>query len=230
MNILAIGAHPDDVEFGAAPLLIKEIKKGNTVKILNLSKGEAGSSGTPKERAREAVDAAKLMGAEIEFLDFGGDCHIEYTPKNGIKIAKYIRQYKPNIILAPQPDENQHPDHSAAGKIVRDAARFARYGGLAELKGLPAHKIDSLYFYFVTQPFGQNPDIVVDASDVYKDWKKVMECHKTQMKGKQYLNLISSRAAALGAAIGTQYAVGLWKNDPIRLNTLSDITLSSRNY
>ena len=57
-----------------------------------------------------------------------------------------------------------------------------------------------------------------------------MECHKTQMQGKQYLNLISSRAAALGAAIGTNYAVGLWKNDPIRLESISDITLSSRNY
>jgi len=53
--------------------------------------------------------------------------------------------------LAPQPDENQHPDHSAAGKIIRDAARLARYGGLKELKDLPAHKITGLYYYFVTQ-------------------------------------------------------------------------------
>ena len=68
-KILAIGAHPDDVEFGCAPLLIKEVEKGNEVKILCLSLGEAGSSGTPEGRKQEAIDAAKIIGAEIEFLD-----------------------------------------------------------------------------------------------------------------------------------------------------------------
>jgi len=115
MNILAIGAHPDDVEFGAAPLLIKELKKGNQAKIVVCSLGEAGTSGTPQGRKKEAMDAAKVVGAEIEFLNLGGDCHIEYNPQNGFKIAAILRKYKPNIVLAPSLMENQHPDHGRTG-------------------------------------------------------------------------------------------------------------------
>ena len=93
MKILAIGPHPDDVEFGCSALLIKEVKKGNQVKILVLSRGEAGTKGTPEIREQESRDAAKIIGAEIEFLDFGGDCHIVNSPENGMTIARQIRGF-----------------------------------------------------------------------------------------------------------------------------------------
>ena len=230
MRILAIGAHPDDVEFGCAPLLIQEVRNGNEVKILVLSLGEAGTSGTPTERKQESITAAKIMGASIEFLDFGGDCHITYSPTNAFTLARTIRDYQPQIVLAPQVDENQHPDHSVAGKLTRDAARFARYGGLAELTDLPVHSIDNLYYYFITQPFTQQPDIVIDVSSMADQWKQVMEAHSSQMQSKQYLELILARARSLGSAIGTDYAVGLWTNEPIRLQNVSAIRLSARNY
>ncbi len=230
MRILALGPHPDDVEFGCAPILIKEIQKGSQVKILVLSKGEAATYGTSEIREREARDAAKIIGAEIEFLDFGGDCRIENTPKNGLAIAKHIRTYKPDIVLAPQPDEDQHPDHCAVGKMARAAARFARYGGLLELKKLPTHKITALYFYAITQNFGQRPDIIIDVSDSYKKWMEAVRAHQTQMQGKNYDDLFTARAHALGVTIGVKYAQGLWVNEPIRLDGISDITLSSRNY
>ncbi len=229
-KILAIGAHPDDIEFGCAPILIKEILKGNQVKILVLSLGEAGSSGTPEGRRQESLEAAKIIGAEIEFLEMGGDCHLEHTPENSIKMAGHIRQYKPNIILAPDTNENQHPDHSVAGKITRDGARLARYGGLAEIKKLPAHKIDSLYFYVITQFFGSSPDVVIDVTPVYQQWQKAMNAHASQMKSKKYLEMITSWSKALGSAIGTDYALGLKTNEPIRLDNISDLNLSSRNY
>ena len=74
MNILAIGPHPDDVEFGCAPILIKEVRQGNHVRMLILSRGEAGSAGTPELREQESRSAARLIGATIDFLDLGGDC------------------------------------------------------------------------------------------------------------------------------------------------------------
>lgn len=230
MNILALGPHPDDAEFGVGGLLLKEVEKGNKVKILVCSKGEAGTKGTPEIREQESRDAAEVIGAEIEFLDFGGDCHIEYTPQNSFVIAKYIREFKPDVILAPQPEENQHPDHSAVGKIARDAARFARYGGLEELKGLDIHKITALYFYPITQDFGERPDIVIDISTQHEKWLKAIHCHKSQMSGKNYDDLFTARAHTLGSSIGVAYAQGLWLNDPIRLDKISDIELSSRNY
>jgi N-acetylglucosamine malate deacetylase 1 len=230
MTILAVGPHPDDVEFGCAALLIQEARKQHRVKILVLSRGEAGTSGSPVERERESREAARLIGAEIQFLDLGGDCHIRHTPENAILLARDLRLEKPEIVLAPQPDENQHPDHSVAGRLARDAARLARYGGLRELSDLPTHAIGHLYYYSVTQSFGEKPDIVIDATDVEAQWEAAMACHESQMKTKSYLRLVQTRARALGATIGVSSAVGLWVNDPIRLASLSDLTLSSRNY
>jgi LmbE family N-acetylglucosaminyl deacetylase len=229
-KILAVGPHPDDVEFGCAALLIQEVQRGNRVKILVLTKGEASTSGTPEQREKEALEAARMIGAELEFLGFGGDCHVRHTPEYSIAMARQIRLFQPDIVLAPHLDENQHPDHVAAGRIVRDAARLARYGGLEELRGLPSHGIGHLYFYSITQSFGENPDIVIDTSAVEDRWEAVMQCHKTQMKTRAYIDLVSARARALGSAIGTSSAVGLWVNEPIRLASVSDLTLSSRNY
>src|SRR5258708_18927604 len=98
MNILAIGAHPDDIEFGCARVLIQEVRRGNHVKLLVLAKGEAASSGTPESRDAEARAAAKLIGAEIEFMDFGGDCHMEHTPKHAFEIAAELRKVRPAIV------------------------------------------------------------------------------------------------------------------------------------
>ena len=153
MKILALGAHPDDIEFGCAPVLIQEARAGHEVRILVTSKGEAASAGTPEERADEAREAAKIIGASIDFLDLGGDCNQAYTPANAALIAREIRTFRPDIILAPHPGENQHPDHAVLGKLTRDAARLARYGGLAQLLGLPSHQIKSLYYYVITQVF-----------------------------------------------------------------------------
>jgi LmbE family N-acetylglucosaminyl deacetylase len=230
MKILAVGPHPDDIEFGCAPLLIQEVNGGHEARILVLSRGEAGSSGTPEERAEEARSAAKLIGADIIFLDFGGDCHIRHTPGNSIAIARQIRLFQPEIVLAPHPDENQHPDHTAVARLVRDASRLARYGGLEELRQLPAHAIQNLYYYSITQGFSVRPDIVIDVSPVEAQWEAAMSCHHTQMKTKSYLQLVQTRARFLGAAIGVSSAVGLWVNDPVRVRALSDLALSSRHY
>jgi N-acetylglucosamine malate deacetylase 1 len=230
MKILAVGPHPDDVEFGCAPLLMQETRKGNEVKILVLSKGEAASSGTPEERAREARKAAEMIGAGIEFLALGGDCHFRPNPESTVLLAHHIRVFRPDIVLAPQLDENQHPDHAIVGAMVRDAARLARYGGLEELKGLAPHAIGHLYYYSITHVFGTEPDLVIDVTDVRPQWEEAMNCHQTQMKTRHYVELVLSRARALGVAIGGGYAVGLWVNDPVRIGSLSDLTLSSRQF
>jgi N-acetylglucosamine malate deacetylase 1 len=227
VNLLAVGAHPDDIEFGCAPVLIKEIRKGNQVKLLVLSRGEAGTSGTPELREREACDAAARMGASIEFLDFGGDCNLQYTPENRLRIAREIRIFRPSIVLTTHPGENQHPDHSVVGKLTRDAARLARYGGL--LQPLVSHKIDNLFYYNVTQ-HGLTPDVVIDIGDVVEEWEAVMKCHASQVNSRSYIDLQLSATRLLGLSVGVGHALGLYANDPLRLDTLSDITLSSRNF
>jgi len=230
MRILAVGAHPDDVEFGCAPILIQEVRNGHEARILVTSKGEAGSAGEPEERALEARDAARVIGAAIQFLELGGDCHIEHNTSNAMALAREIRRVKPDMILAPHLGENQHPDHSAVGKIVRDAARLARFGGLRDLEDLPPHPITSLYFYTITQVFVTPPELVVDVTAARESWEAAIQCHKGQMRTRNYLDLVLSRARTLGAAVGVEYAVGLWLNDPIRVGSLADLPLSSRCF
>ena len=228
-QILAVGAHPDDIEFGCAAILIKEIAKGSAVKLLVLSRGEAGTAGTPEIREAESRTAAKLIGTEIEFLDFGGDCNLEYTIQNRLRIAAEIRKMRPSIVIAPSTQENQHPDHVVVGRLVRDACRIARYGGVRELKPAASHKVDHLYFYNITQHLS-TPDIVIDISAHVEKWEAAMRCHATQTAQKSYIDLQKSAARLLGLTIGVDYAAGLYSNDPIRLDHLSDLTHSSRNF
>ena len=230
MKILAVGPHPDDIEFGCAPVLIQEAQAGHTVRMVITSLGESASHGTPEARADEARRAGAIIGAEVAFLDLGGDCHVEPTVANAVRMAREIREFRPNILLAPTPEENQHPDHSAVSRIVQRAARLARYGGLAELRDLAPHRIDNLYFYAITTMIQQRPDIVIDVSAVYERWQDAIRCHETQIHSKAYVELVSARARSLGASIGTQYAVAFWLNDALRLPALSSVTLSSRNF
>jgi len=229
MNILAIGAHPDDIEFGCAHVLIQEARRGNRVKLLVLSRGEAGSHGTPESREQEARAAAALMRADIEFLDFGGDCHIAQTHENAFAIARQIREFQPSIVLAPHTGENQHPDHSVVGKLTRDASRYARYAGLEDLKRNAPHAIGALYYYTITQTL-TDPDVVIDISDVVADWEAAMNCHASQMRTRGYADLRLSAARNLGLSIGVEYAAAFCTNDPVRVDALSEITRSSRHF
>jgi bacillithiol biosynthesis deacetylase BshB1 len=234
-RILAVGAHPDDVEFGCGGILINEAARGHEVTVLNLSRGESGSRGTAEERAREAADAAARMRVQLEFLDLDGDARLENHPRNALEIAGAIRRRLPHLLLAPSPEENQHPDHARAARLVRDAARLARYGGVKDLEPLTPHAIDALYFYDITgtgtgTALAGLAKIIVDISAAFDTWKAAMECHASQMKTRNYIDLQLARARVLGAEIGVAYAMAVWANDPIRLEALSDLKGSGRRF
>ena len=233
-TILAVGAHPDDIEFECGALLLKEIDRGNRVFMLVLTEGEAGSNGTPEERVRESHKAARLMGAELEFIDLGGDAHLECNAVNAIAIAQHIRQQKPSIALAPLDHKNQHPDHWKAGRLTSEAARLARYGGLAELRE-PVHRIGHLYYYGITglssRP-GENmaASLVADISEEHERWNELMKCHQSQLKTLDYLELQNTRARLLGIEIGTEYAMRVFSEDAVRVSALSELPLSARVF
>jgi bacillithiol biosynthesis deacetylase BshB1 len=232
-RLLAVGAHPDDVEFGCGGILAREAARGDEVTIVNLSRGEAGTHGTPEEREAEARAAAKRIGARLEFLELDGDARLEDRPHNALAIARVIRRLRPHLVIAPIPAENQHPDHHRAGRLARDAARLARYGGLKELDPLPAHVIDGLYFYDITGAAGTAPGpgaVIVDITGVFAAWKAAMECHASQMRTRNYLDLQVARARVLGAAIGGEYAMALWPNDPIRLDANAALPDTGRRF
>ena len=229
-RILAVSPHPDDVEFGIGALLIKERKQGSRIRILVCSRGEAGTHGTPSEREHEARSAAEKIGAEVSFMDMGGDCHIQETHGHAFSLAREIRAFQPQIVLAPHREQNQHPDHSRVGRMVMDAARYARYGELAELSDLRPHAIGVLYWYAVTLSVSALPDILIDISEEKEEWEAVMEAHASQLQTRPYRDLQIARARTWGLMAGTEYAIGVWKNDPLIADALSSISRSARVF
>ncbi len=230
MKILAFGAHPDDVEFGCGGVLLEQIAYGHEVAVVCLTLGEAGSSGTPVQRKQETELAVKMLGARVDFWDIGGDCHIEYTNQNRLRIARKIREECPDIILIPTLDQNQHPDHRIVAELVRDASRLARYKGLQELLDLPAHAVGSIWHFPVLAFPEHHPDVIVDVSNVIDQWREAMMCHESQMKHKNYLELILGRSRTWGLSAGVEYGIALWKSAPLVMNNLAPVQNTARSF
>jgi len=224
--ILAVGAHPDDIEFGCGGVLLMEVERGSELHLLVGSRGEAGTNGTPEEREAEARSAADLLGATLRLADFGGDAQMRRTPENSNQVARTIRELKPDIVLAPGVHETQHPDHAVVGRMTRDACRLARYGGLEALKPAPPHAVESLYHYFISDlasNAGTGARVVVDVSSVVEKWKRLMETHQSQMRTRNYIELQLSKARALGLSAGTEYAIALLAEEPFVIDAISDL-------
>ena len=234
LRILAIGAHPDDLEFGCGGILLNEVARGNEISLCVCSRGEAGSNGTPDEREAEARRGAKLLGATIEFIELDRDAHFEIRAAHAIKLAGIMRRVRPDIVLAPSVVENQHPDHWRLGKIVRDAARLARYGGLKELHRSPPHAIGNLFFYAVTpeaEPRDISPVLIdVSAPEIISAWTAAMEAHKSQTSVRNYVELQLTRARLLGVRAGVGHAIALFPNDPLVADSLAHLSRGARQF
>ena len=232
-RILAVGAHPDDIEFGCGAILLAEAERGSAISLCICSRGEAGTNGSPEEREAEARKAAKLLGATVEFLDLGGDCRLDRSAANNIALARVIRAASPDVLLAPTGSANQHPDHIIVNHVCRAAARLARYGGLGELEKQPAHAISHLFEYAIT-PGAELPDerpkIIFDISAQIERWTELMQCHETQLRTRRYLELQTARARLLGLTSGVEYAQALFPTDHFRTNNLADLPRSVRLF
>ena len=232
--LVAFGAHPDDIEFGCGGVIAKETRAGRPVHFVVCSRGEAATSGTPETRTSEAEQAAAILGATIEFLELDGDAHLELRAAHAVKLAAVLRRLRPGIVLAPSLVENQHPDHGKLGALLRDASRLARYGGVAELRDQKPHAISQLLFYGVTtdaEPAGVTP-ILVDVSDseVIAIWTKAMQTHASQSATRNYVELQLARARLHGMRAGVGHAIALFPNDPIVVDSLSQLGRGARSF
>jgi len=233
-SLLVFGAHPDDIEFGCGGVVARETRAGRAVHLVIGSRGESGTHGTPEQRALEAQKGASALGATLEFVDLGGDAHIERTVENTLRLAVIIRRVRPSLVLAPSVVENQHPDHARVGAMVRDATRLARYGGVAELRGLPPHAIDALHFYAVSpdaEPRDISP-VFIDVSEpaVVEAWTAAIQAHGSQAKTRDYADLVLTRAHANGLRCGVRHAVPLFPNDPLVFDSLAPLARTARRF
>lgn len=220
-DIMFFSAHPDDVEYDMGGTYLKLCKKYSCIHIM-LTKGEAGSSGTPEERMQEAIDAANFAGCELEFMDFT-DNYVEDTNERALKIAAIIRKHRPKIVFVPYHTNNHshidghaHPDHLNAGRLVVKAARFAKFKG-AKVTG-DVHSINNLIFYMA--PRHSKPSFTVDVSDVMDDLKKLWLIHKTQkdIRDGKIVDLLTTMRKFHAVMNTYEFAEAFIVEEPIRMN------------
>ena len=222
LDILAIGAHPDDVELGCGATLAKEVANGRKVGIIDLTRGELGTRGTAETRDEESAEAAKILGVAIrtnmEFAD-GFFLNDKY---HQIELIKMIRKYRPEIVLCNAVDD-RHIDHGKGSKLVSDACFLSGLLKIAtktededgwQEPWRPTH----LYHYI--QWKNLEPNLVVDVSGFMAKKEAAVLAYKTQfydaesdepetpISSKNFTDSINYRARDLGRLIGAEYAEG----------------------
>jgi LmbE family N-acetylglucosaminyl deacetylase len=232
--LLALGAHPDDIEFGCGGVIASETRRGRSTHFVVCSRGEGATNGSPEQRTAEAETSAKILGATLEFVDLGGDAHFEHSVAHAMTLAGILRRLRPGIVLSPAPVENQHRDHAVLGRLVRDAARLARYGAIPELRDLPPHVVGLLAFYAVSteaEPKDISPAFIdVSADETMAAWTSAMQAHASQMSTRKYVDLQLARARVNGLRAGVDYAIALFPNDPLVVDSLAQLGHGARQF
>jgi bacillithiol biosynthesis deacetylase BshB1 len=234
VDILAFSPHPDDVDLGCGGTLAALARRGRSFGIVDLTRGEMGTRGTPEIRESEAREAARILGACFrETLDLGdGDLRTDRAAE--LRVVEAVRRARPRLILAPLPAD-RHPDHARAGRLVPEAAWYA---GLAKLEtGLPPHRPDQVIFYaaYVFAP----PTFLVDVSTSFATKIAALRAYRSQffdenssepetyVSSKGFFDGIEARSRALGRIANVEYAEGFVSNVP---PTLADPVAAFLGY
>ena len=236
IDILAIGAHPDDIELGAVGTLIKHVNMGCSVGMLDLTRGELGTRGNADLRSKEAELAKNYISAS--FRDNLGlkDGFIEEDEQSVKLLVQKIRLYRPKIILC-NAVRDRHPDHGVAASLVLKAVFSA---GLPKIETLHNGKSQKPFrpkaVYHYIQDRWIDPDFVVDVTDEFEDKMNAVMCFKSQfydpnsnepntpISSKKFLSSLESKALLCGRIIGVKYGEGFTKSRAIGVQNLLDLT------
>ncbi|WP_033959080.1 bacillithiol biosynthesis deacetylase BshB1 [Psychroserpens jangbogonensis] len=217
VDILAFGAHPDDVECAAAGVLLKHIALGKTVAIVDMTAGEMGTFGTPETRKKESDDASKIL--EIQYREQLGlaDGSIENNEASRLLVIKAIRKYQPEIVLA-NAIYDRHPDHANAAKLVADSSFLS---GLKKketfLNGEAQGPWRPKTVYHYIQDYFIDPDFVIDISTEMDKKIEAIKAFQSQfVKPKKnepnsilgLLDQVKSINSIYGRPINAKYAEG----------------------
>lgn len=180
LDCLAICAHPDDAELCVGGTLALLARRGRRVGILDLTRGESGTRGTPEQRAAEAAASAAVLGlAHFEMLDLG-DCNLENTQERRLALAGAIRRLRPRVVLTNGPDD-RHPDHRRAQELTRDAVFLANVGGFHPEAG-PRWMVEAVCFFFQHQYYPEGRvDWIVDVSETWEVKLAALRSYKSQL-------------------------------------------------
>lgn len=235
VDILAIGAHPDDVELSSSGTIMHQIAKGNKVAILDLTEGELGSRGTVQTRYAEAAVASDIMGLTDRANIALSDGFFELSKENKIKIIEQIRYYRPEVVLV-NAYRDRHPDHGRGAALAKDACFLSGLRKIeTEFEGVKQEHWRPKAVYGYIQDYHLKPDFIVDITP-YVDRKiEAILAYKTQfynpnsnepdtpISGKDFLNFLKGRWADFGRLIGVEYAEGFTADRPIGIDDITDL-------
>ena len=235
IDILAFGAHPDDVELGCAGTISKAVFEGKKVGIIDLTLGEMATRGTIDVRSKEAQISGELLGVIFrENMNFK-DGFFTNDQEHQLKVIECIRKYKPDTVLCNAQDD-RHIDHPKAASLVSDSCFLS---GLVKVK-TKFENTDQLSWrpksvYHYIQWKNSSPDFLVDISGFVDLKLEAIKAYRSQffdpnnnepetlISKKNFLNDVINRSADLGRLIGVDNAEGFTTNRVIGINNLNDI-------
>ncbi len=235
VDILAFGAHPDDVELSAGGTLIKQIKNGSTVGIVDITMGEMGTRGTPEIRLMEAANAMKIIGANFRENLKMPDSFIDLSKKSIEKVVKAIRTHKPKIVLC-NAIKDRHPEHGIASELVSKAcfiSGLTKFETFIDGKKQESHRSKNIYHYIQDQWI--NPDFVMDISDEIDQKIKAVKAFESQfynpkssepntpISSKDFLDSVMSKANLMGRTIDKSFGEGFTVERPIGTSDLMNL-------
>ena len=235
VDILAFGAHPDDVELSAGGTLIKQIKNGSTVGIVDLTMGEMGTRGTPEIRLMEAKNAMKIIGANFRENLKMPDSFIDLSKKSIEKVVQAIRIHKPKIVLC-NAVKDRHPEHGIASELVSKAcfiSGLTKFETFIDGKKQDSHRPKNIYHYI--QDKWINPDFVMDISDEIDQKIKAVKAFESQfynpkssepntpISSKDFLDSVMSKANLMGRTIDKSFGEGFTVERPIGTSDLMNL-------
>ncbi|MBC5863394.1 bacillithiol biosynthesis deacetylase BshB1 [Flavobacterium turcicum] len=235
LDILAFGAHPDDVELGCAGTILKEISLGKKVGIVDLTRGELGTRGTAETRDQEASAAATILGVSVRENLKMRDGFFVNDEKHQREIIKMIRKYQPEIVLCNAIDD-RHIDHAKGSKLVSDACFLSGLIKIeTELDGEKQLTWRPKVVYHYLQWKNIEPDFVVDITGFNEKKIASILAYRTQfydpesnepespISSKNFLESLSYRSRDLGRLTGVEYAEGFTVERYLAVNSLGDL-------
>ena len=235
LDILAFGAHPDDVELGCSGTIAKEVNLGKKIGIIDLTRGELGTRGSVETRNSESAKASEILGVSVrENLDMRDGFFVN-DEAHQMKIIQMIRKYQPEIVLCNAIDD-RHIDHGKGSKLVSDACFLS---GLRQIKTEFNDEMQEAWrpkvVYHYIQWKNIEPDFVVDISDFMETKMNSVLAYGSQfydpksnepvtpIASKNFLESIKYRAQDLGRLVGVEYAEGFTVERYLAVNSLSDL-------
>jgi len=235
LDILAFGAHPDDVELGCSGTIAKEVSLGKTVGIIDLTRGELGTRGSVEIRDNESRLAAKILGVSVRENLNMRDGFFVNDEAHQLEIIKQIRKYRPEIVIC-NAIEDRHIDHAKGSKLVSDSCFLS---GLIKIETKLEGQFQEAWrpkmVYHYIQWKNIEPDFVVDISDFIKQKTESILAYSSQFYSensnepitpiatKNFLESINYRSQDFGRLVGVEYAEGFTTERYLAVNSLSDL-------